>query len=152
MARGTRRLLRDTAKIRFTSTASFARVLSPGNREPLRIIAERASTPLDEPARITRQAPSNLSRTLRTLEGLGLAPLWRGRIAPQGTRIAWRWTHRPPIPQASRSPPACARVYASAHKRRARTGRHGGGAWSLDWEELWDARSLVRPTGKVASL
>jgi len=61
-------------------------VLSAGNREPLRIIAEKAPGSLDELAGITGRAKSNLSRTLRTMEGYGLIQLERGergRVIPK---------------------------------------------------------------------
>src|SRR3982074_107408 len=70
----------------FTSTESLAKVLSAGNRELLRVIADKAPGSLDELARITGKAKSNLSRTLRTLEGYGLVRLdrgERGRITPK---------------------------------------------------------------------
>jgi predicted transcriptional regulator len=76
----------DEAKVWFTSTESFAKVLSAGNRELLRVIAEKAPGSLDELARITGKAKSNLSRTLRTMEGYGLVRLERGergRITPK---------------------------------------------------------------------
>jgi predicted transcriptional regulator len=71
VARGERRVAPDEAKVWFTSTESFAKVLSAGNRELLRI---------------TGKAKSNLSRTLRTMEGYGLIRLERGergRITPK---------------------------------------------------------------------
>lgn len=40
VARGERRMAADQAKVWFTSTESFAKVLSGGNRELLRVIAE----------------------------------------------------------------------------------------------------------------
>ncbi len=70
----------------FTSIESFAKVLSADNRERLRVIAEKAPGSLDELARITGKAKSNLSRTLRTMEGYGLVHLERGergRITPK---------------------------------------------------------------------
>lgn len=73
-------------KVWFTSTESFAKVLSAGNRELLRIIAENAPGSLDELARLTGRAKSNLSRTLKTMESYGLVRLERGergRIAPK---------------------------------------------------------------------
>jgi predicted transcriptional regulator len=85
VARGRRRVLRGEPKVWFTSTESFAKVLSAGNRKLLRIIAEKAPGSLDELARITGKAKSNLSRTLRTMEGYGLVRLERGargRITP----------------------------------------------------------------------
>lgn len=69
LARGERRVSSDEPKVWITSTESFAKVLSAGNRELLRAIAEKAPGSLDKLARITGTAKSNLSRTLRTMEG-----------------------------------------------------------------------------------
>lgn len=88
VARGEQRIAPDGPKVWFTSTESFAKVLSAGNRELLRVIAEKAPGSLDELARITGKAKSNLSRTLRTMEGYGLVRLERGergRITPKVT-------------------------------------------------------------------
>jgi predicted transcriptional regulator len=85
VARGERRISPHKPKVWFTSTESFAKVLSAGNRDLLRVIAEKTPGSLDELARITGRAKSNLSRTLRTMEGYGLIHLERGsrgRIAP----------------------------------------------------------------------
>jgi predicted transcriptional regulator len=85
VARGERRIAGDEPKVWFTSTESFAKLLSAGNRELLRVIAERKPRSLDELARITGKAKSNLSRTLRTMEGYGLVRLERGergRVTP----------------------------------------------------------------------
>jgi predicted transcriptional regulator len=76
----------DEPKVWFTSTESFAKVLSAGNRELLRIIAETAPASLDELVQVTGRAKSNLSRTLKTMAGYGLVRLERGergRIAPK---------------------------------------------------------------------
>ena len=86
VARGERRISPDEPKVWFTSTESFAKVLSARNRELLRIIAEKAPGSLDKLAQITGRAKSNLSRTLRTMEGYGLVRLERGergRIRPR---------------------------------------------------------------------
>jgi predicted transcriptional regulator len=86
VARGKRRVAPGEPKVWFTSTESFAKVLSARNRELLRVIAERAPRSLDKLARTTGKAKSNLSRTLRTMEGYGLIRLERGergRIRPQ---------------------------------------------------------------------
>jgi len=86
IARGEHRVARGEPKVWFTSTESFAKVLSAGNREVLRIIAEKAPGSLDELAQFTGRAKSNLSRTLKTMEGYGLVRLVRGergRIAPK---------------------------------------------------------------------
>ena len=68
----------DEPRVWFTSTESFVKVLSVGNRNLLRVIAGKAPGSLDELARITGKAKSNLSRTLRTMEGYGLVRLERG--------------------------------------------------------------------------
>lgn len=86
VARGEQRVGADEPKVWFTSTESFAKVLSAGNRDLLRVIAEKTPGSLDELARITGKAKSNLSRTLRTMEAYGLVRLdkgERGRIAPK---------------------------------------------------------------------
>lgn len=86
VASGKRRIAAGEPRIWFTSTESFARVLSKGNRELLRIIAEEAPASLDELARLSGRAKSNLSRTLKTMAGYGLVRLERGargRLAPK---------------------------------------------------------------------
>ena len=85
----------DEPKVSFTSTESFAKVLSAGNRELLRIIAETAPGSLDELVRITGRAKSNLSRTLKTMAGYGLVRLERDSAAASPPRlfmIGWNWT------------------------------------------------------------
>lgn len=86
VARGERRVAAGEPRVWFTSTESFAKVLSAGNRKLLRTIAEKAPGSLDELARITGRAKSNLSRTLKTMEAYGLVRLERGergRVAPK---------------------------------------------------------------------
>ncbi|MGD9539112.1 MAG: helix-turn-helix domain-containing protein [Alphaproteobacteria bacterium] len=86
IARGERRVHADEPKVWFTSTESFAKVLSAGNRELLQIIAERAPGSLGELAALSGRAKSNLSRTLKTMAGYGLVRLERGargRLAPK---------------------------------------------------------------------
>jgi predicted transcriptional regulator len=86
IARGEHRVARGEPNVWFTSTESFAKVLSAGNRDLLRVIAEKAPGSLDELAQITGRAKSNLSRTLKTMEGYGLVRLERGergRITPK---------------------------------------------------------------------
>jgi len=88
VARGELRVRKNDPKVWFTSTESFAKVLSAGNRELLRVIGEQAPGSLNELAQITGRAKSNLSRTLRTMEGYGLVNLERGergRIKPKVT-------------------------------------------------------------------
>jgi predicted transcriptional regulator len=86
VARGERRISPDEPKVWFTSIESFAKVLSAGNRELLSVIAEQAPNSLEELARLTGRAKSNLSRTLKTMAGYGLVQLERGergRITPR---------------------------------------------------------------------
>src|SRR5260370_5519016 len=86
VASGERWVAPNEPKVWFTSTESFAKVLSAGNRELLRVIAVKAPGSLDELARITGKAKSNLSRTLRRMESYGLVRLERGergRITPK---------------------------------------------------------------------
>lgn len=85
VARGERRIGPDEPQVWFTLTESFAKVLSAGNRDLLRVIVEQAPGSLDDLARITGRAKSNLSRTLKTMAGYGLVRLERGargRITP----------------------------------------------------------------------
>ncbi len=73
-------------KVWFISTESFAKVLSAGNRDLMRVIAAQSPGSLDELARITGKAKSNLSRTLKTMAAYGLINLERGergRITPK---------------------------------------------------------------------
>jgi predicted transcriptional regulator len=78
VARGERRIAANEPKVWFTSTESFAKVLSTGNRYRLRVLVEQAPGSLGELARITGKAKSNLSRTLKAMEGYGLVRLERG--------------------------------------------------------------------------
>src|ERR1700674_3828986 len=89
IARGEQRVAPSEPKVWFTSTESFAKVLSAGNRELLRIIAQKAPSSLDELARLTGRKKSNLSRTLKTMEGYGVVRLERGERG----RIAARVLH-----------------------------------------------------------
>jgi predicted transcriptional regulator len=86
IAAGEQRVTPDEPKVWFVSTESFAKILSAGNRELLRIIAENAPGSLDELAQLTGREKSNLSRTLKTMENYGLVQLERGvrgRIKPK---------------------------------------------------------------------
>lgn len=86
IARGQRRLSPHEPRIWFPSTESFARVLSAGNRDLLRLIAEKAPESLEELAQISGRRKSNLSRTLKTMANYGLVSLRsgpRGRVAPK---------------------------------------------------------------------
>lgn len=89
IARGEEKPAPSDPKVWFTSTESFAKVLSAGNRELLRVIAEQAPGSLEELAEITARATSNLSRTLKTMETYGLVRMERG----QGRKLAPKVVH-----------------------------------------------------------
>jgi predicted transcriptional regulator len=78
IARGQRKLTPREPRVWFPSTESFAKVLSAGNRDLMRIIAESAPGSLDELASLTGRKKSNLSRTLKTMSNYGLVRLERG--------------------------------------------------------------------------
>jgi predicted transcriptional regulator len=106
VARGERRVSPAEPKVWFTSTESFAKVLSAGNRELLRIIAEQAPGSLDDLAQMTGRAKSNLSRTLKTMAGYGLVRLERGergRVTPKCRTTGSSWTFRSPLPECELS-------------------------------------------------
>ncbi|MDP2332669.1 MAG: hypothetical protein Q8M19_18425 [Reyranella sp.] len=62
VARGQRRIAVGEPKVWFTSTESFAKILSKGNRELLRIIAEEAPGSLDNLSFLGRSRMDNLLR------------------------------------------------------------------------------------------
>lgn len=64
-------------KIWFTSMRSLAEVLSDDNRALLRVIREQKPESLSQLAEFTGRAPSNLSRTLKTMERYGLVEMRR---------------------------------------------------------------------------
>lgn len=86
IARGELTPRKDDPKIWFRSTESFARVLTEKNRALLTTIARQHPSSLEELGELTGRAPSNLSRTLKTMEQFGLVILHRGargRIRPE---------------------------------------------------------------------
>jgi predicted transcriptional regulator len=89
IARGQRKLAPQEPRVWFPSTESFAKVLSAGNRDLLRVIAEKTPGSLEELAVLTGRKKSNLSRTLKTMANYGLVHLERGARG----RIAARVVH-----------------------------------------------------------
>lgn len=86
IARGELRPKPSDPKVWFTSTESFARVLSRKNRALLVTIAETHPVSLQQLADRTGRRTSNLSRTLKTMEQYGFVRLHRGergRIRPE---------------------------------------------------------------------
>ncbi|MGI6247323.1 MAG: helix-turn-helix domain-containing protein [Pseudochelatococcus sp.] len=72
IARGEEKPAPDDPKVWFTSTESFAQILSSGNRELLRVIYEQSPGSLEELSRITGRTKPSLSRTLKTMANYGL--------------------------------------------------------------------------------
>ena len=86
IARGQLRPKAHDPKVWFTSTESFAKVLSNKNRALLAVIAATHPASLQELAERTGRKASNLSRTLKTMEHYGLVLLHRserGRVRPE---------------------------------------------------------------------
>jgi predicted transcriptional regulator len=77
IARGEHRPAAGEPKIWFTSMRSLAEVLSDDNRALLRVIREEQPESLSHLADLTGRAPSNLSRTLKTMERYGLVEMRR---------------------------------------------------------------------------
>jgi predicted transcriptional regulator len=77
IARGEHRPRPNEPKIWFTSMRSMAEVLSDDNRALLRLIREQKPESLSQLAEFTGRAPSNLSRTLKTMERYGLVEMQR---------------------------------------------------------------------------
>ncbi|SEH91461.1 helix-turn-helix domain-containing protein [Paracoccus alkenifer] len=88
IAKGEEKPAADDPKVWFTSTESFAKVLSAGNRELLRVIAEKSPASLEELSEITGRAISNLSRTMKTMESYGLV-----RLEKEGRKVAPKVVH-----------------------------------------------------------
>ena len=72
IAKGEEKPTPDDPKVWFTSTESFAQILSSGNRELLRVIDEQSPGSLEELSRITGRSKPSLSRTLKTMANYGL--------------------------------------------------------------------------------
>ncbi|MGH8787225.1 MAG: helix-turn-helix domain-containing protein [Cupriavidus necator] len=86
IARGKFKPGKDEPKVWFQSLDVLAKVLSPANRQLLALIAETNPESLEELSQKTGRAVSNLSRTLRTMEGYGLIHFEQGprrRLAPR---------------------------------------------------------------------
>ncbi|GAV32794.1 MarR family protein [Roseomonas sp. TAS13] len=79
IARGDEKPAPGEPTVWFTSTESFARLLSASNRELLRIIYEQEPGSLEELAKITGRATPNVSRTLKKMESFGLVRIEKGK-------------------------------------------------------------------------
>ncbi|WP_185984683.1 helix-turn-helix domain-containing protein [Aureimonas mangrovi] len=86
VANGEEKPAPDDPKVWFTSTESFAQILSSGNRELLRVIDEQSPGSLEELSRITGRTKPSLSRTLKTMANYGLIRMEPGegrRLMPK---------------------------------------------------------------------
>jgi predicted transcriptional regulator len=77
IARGDHQPRAGEPKVWFTSMRSLAEVLSDDNRALLRVIREQKPESLSQLAEFTGRAPSNLSRTLKTMARYGLVEMQR---------------------------------------------------------------------------
>jgi predicted transcriptional regulator len=77
IARGEHKPKKNEPKVWFPSMKSAAEVLSDSNRALLRMIAELQPNSLTELANAAGREPSNLSRTLKTMERYGFVELKR---------------------------------------------------------------------------
>lgn len=75
IVRGELKVGKDDPKVWFLSIESVAQVLSTKNRALLALIRKSKPSSLTELAQLSGRAESNLSRTLRTLEGYGFVEL-----------------------------------------------------------------------------
>jgi predicted transcriptional regulator len=87
IAKGKYKPRRDEPKIWFTSLESFAKLLSAKNRALLKLIAQTQPESLQELADKTGRAKSNLSRTLKTMEGYGLVRFAKGHGQQRAPRV-----------------------------------------------------------------
>ena len=78
IAKGEEKPAPGDPKVWFTSTESFAQILSSGNRELLRVIDEQSPGSLEELSRITGRSKPSLSRTLKTMANYGLVRMEPG--------------------------------------------------------------------------
>ena len=115
----------------------FAKVLSAGNRDLLRVIVEQEPGCLHEFARITGKAKSNLSRTLKTMAVCGLfhlAQRERNVYAPAPSSRA-----RLLIPVSEESVDSC-------HGRKPRMRFEQSRALALRWVS-WCKRCVRKSRG-----
>lgn len=89
IAKGKHHPAKGEPKIWFDSLGTLSQVLSDQNRSLLRLILEKQPQSLQELAKASGRAPSNLSRTLRTMERYGLVDLEPGPNRQLIPRVPW---------------------------------------------------------------
>ena len=72
---------RGEPRVFFNSMKSLSEVLSDKNRELLKIIAEHEPETLSELSALSGRQPSNISRTLKTLERYGIVETRKNKRA-----------------------------------------------------------------------
>ena len=75
IAKGEYKPKRSEPKVFFNSMRSLSEVLSDKNCQLLKIIAENQPETLAELAKLSGRQPSNISRTLKTLESYGIVEM-----------------------------------------------------------------------------
>jgi len=75
IAKGEVKPTENEPKVWFPSIRSLAEVLSDHNRELLKMIAESEPQSLKELSELSGRAPSNLSRSLKTMANFGLVKM-----------------------------------------------------------------------------
>ncbi|WP_417664479.1 helix-turn-helix domain-containing protein [Pseudidiomarina donghaiensis] len=75
IAKGEVKPAENEPKVWFPSIRSLAEVLSDHNRELLKMIAENNPQSLKELSELSGRAPSNLSRSLKTMSNFGLVKM-----------------------------------------------------------------------------
>jgi len=83
IAKGVYKPKRSEPKVWFESVQSMAQVLSNSNQELLKTILRHKPASMKELADITGRKPSNLSRTLHTMERYGIVELKKRRTTLQ---------------------------------------------------------------------
>ncbi len=78
IAKGKYMPVKGEPKVWFDSLGTLSQLLSDQNRSLLRLILKKQPKSLHELAKASGRAPSNLSRTLRTMERYGLVQLEPG--------------------------------------------------------------------------
>lgn len=88
IAKGELKPSENEPKVWFPSIRSLAEILSDQNRELLKMIAQNNPQSLKELAVLSGRAPSNLSRSLKTMAHYGLVKMERHQKAMKPIAVA----------------------------------------------------------------
>jgi predicted transcriptional regulator len=89
---------RGEPKIWFHSLKSATEILSDSNRELLKMIVEEKPQSYQELAEMSGRKPSNLSRTLKTLEQYGIIDIKQVNHTKRPMAKAWNFDFQARIP------------------------------------------------------